>query len=57
MAYNAIAQGAVGVDMGRNIFQADNPVAMVKAIRAIVHDHETAEKAYDLYNTLKNKSS
>ena len=57
MAYNAIAQGAVGVDMGRNIFQADNPVAMVKAIRAIVHDHETAEKAYDLYNTLKNKAS
>ena len=56
MAYNAIAQGAVGVDMGRNIFQADNPVAMVKAIRAIVHDNEKPEKAYDLYNTLKNET-
>ncbi|MBC2716973.1 MAG: 3-hydroxy-5-phosphonooxypentane-2,4-dione thiolase [Desulfobacteraceae bacterium] len=56
MAYNAIQQGAAGVDMGRNIFQADEPVAMIQAIRAVVHNNETPEKAYDLYNTIKNQS-
>jgi putative autoinducer-2 (AI-2) aldolase len=55
MAYNAIQQGAAGVDMGRNIFQAESPVAMMKAVRAVVHENETPEKAFDLYNTLKSK--
>ena len=56
MAYKAIDQGAAGVDMGRNIFQAEDPVAMIQAVRAVVHDNETPEKAYDLYNTLKKQS-
>ena len=55
MAYNAIQQGASGVDMGRNIFQSENPVAMIQAVKAIVHDNETSQKAFDLYNTLKNQ--
>ncbi|MBW1893840.1 MAG: 3-hydroxy-5-phosphonooxypentane-2,4-dione thiolase [Deltaproteobacteria bacterium] len=55
MAYNAIQQGASGVDMGRNIFQADSPIAMIQAVKAVVHDDETPEKALDLYNTLKNR--
>jgi len=55
MAYNAIDQGASGVDMGRNIFQSDSPVGMMKAIKAIVHGKESPEKAYDLYQTIKNK--
>jgi putative autoinducer-2 (AI-2) aldolase len=55
MAYKAIDQGAAGVDMGRNIFQAGDPVAMIQAVRAVVHNNETPEKAYDLYNTLKNQ--
>jgi 3-hydroxy-5-phosphonooxypentane-2,4-dione thiolase len=55
MAYAAIQQGASGVDMGRNIFQADDPVAMIKAVRAVVHNGETPDKALDLYNTLKTK--
>ena len=38
MAYQAIDQGASGVDMGRNIFQAGDPVAMIQAVRAVVHD-------------------
>ena len=57
MAYNAIQQGASGVDMGRNIFQSDAPTAMIQAVRAVVHDNESPEKAYELYNTLKNKSA
>ncbi len=53
MAYKAIDQGALGVDMGRNIFQSESPVAMIQAVRAVVHDDETPEKAFDLYETLK----
>jgi putative autoinducer-2 (AI-2) aldolase len=55
MAYNAIDQGASGVDMGRNIFQSDSPLGMMKAIKAIVHGKEKPDKAYDLYQTIKNK--
>ena len=47
MAYNAIDQGAAGVDMGRNIFQSDNPVAMIRAIRAVVHESAKPSRAYE----------
>jgi putative autoinducer-2 (AI-2) aldolase len=57
MAYNAVQQGASGVDMGRNIFQSESPKAMILAIRAVVHDKEKPTKAYDLYNTIKNELS
>jgi putative autoinducer-2 (AI-2) aldolase len=57
MAHKAIDQGACGVDMGRNIFQAEDPIAMIQAVRAVVHDMELPEKAFDLYNTLKNKKN
>jgi putative autoinducer-2 (AI-2) aldolase len=55
MAYNAIDQGANGVDMGRNIFQAGDPIAMIQAVKAVVHNRETPEKAFDMYNTLKDE--
>ena len=47
MAYNAIEAGAAGVDMGRNIFQSDQPVAMIRAVRAVVHDSAKPEHAYE----------
>ena len=53
MAYNSIQQGAAGVDMGRNIFQSEAPIAMIKAVRSVVHENETAEKAFELYNSMK----
>jgi putative autoinducer-2 (AI-2) aldolase len=53
MARNAIDQGANGVDMGRNIFQSESPTAMIQAVRAVVHENATPERAFDLYNTLK----
>jgi putative autoinducer-2 (AI-2) aldolase len=55
MAYQAIDQGANGVDMGRNIFQAGDPIAMIQAVKSVVHDRDTPEKAFDLYNTLKEE--
>jgi putative autoinducer-2 (AI-2) aldolase len=57
MAYCAVQEGAAGVDMGRNIFQADSPIAMIKAVRAVVHENETPDKAFELYNSLKKKNS
>ena len=57
MAYNAVQQGASGVDMGRNIFQSEAPIAMIQAVRAVVHDNEQPDKALDLYNTVKNELS
>jgi putative autoinducer-2 (AI-2) aldolase len=55
MAYNAVQQGASGVDMGRNIFQSESPVAMIQAVGAVVHRNETPDKAFDLYNTIKSE--
>jgi putative autoinducer-2 (AI-2) aldolase len=56
MAYRAVQEGASGVDMGRNIFQSESPVAMIQAVKAVVHNNEKPEKALNLYNTLKNAS-
>ena len=55
MAYNAISKGAAGVDMGRNIFQSENPVAMIQSVRAVVHDGYSVDEAYELFNQLKDK--
>ena len=45
MAYEAIDQGAAGVDMGRNIFQCEAPIAMIQAVRAVVHEHEKPDES------------
>ncbi len=55
MAYRAIDQGASGVDMGRNIFQSDSPLGMMKAIKAIVHGGEKPENAYQIYQEVKDQ--
>lgn len=52
----AIAKGAVGVDMGRNIWQSDHPVAMIKAIRAIVHEKASLREAMHLLETERKSS-
>jgi len=49
MAYNAIENGAAGADMGRNIFQSDDPQAMIRAVRAVVHESMKPGEAYALF--------
>jgi putative autoinducer-2 (AI-2) aldolase len=56
MARDAIDQGASGVDMGRNIFQSDSPVAMIGAVRKVVHDGAGVKEAYQYYQDMKSKS-
>lgn len=53
MAWNAVQQGASGVDMGRNIFQSDAPAAMLQAVREVVHNNLAPKQALELYQTLK----
>ncbi|MCJ7714737.1 3-hydroxy-5-phosphonooxypentane-2,4-dione thiolase [Candidatus Bathyarchaeota archaeon] len=50
--YNGLQKGAIGVNLGRNIWQTQNPVASIRAIRAIIHDNYTAKEALDLFNRL-----
>jgi len=64
LTYNSIKGGAVGVDMGRNIWQSEHPVAMIRAVRSIVHGNSNVDQAYDFYKQLvsegpkkKNKSN
>jgi len=52
LTYNAIKAGAVGVDMGRNIWQSENPVPMIRAVRSIVHQNATVDQAFKLYQQL-----
>ena len=55
LVHNAVEEGAVGVDMGRNIWQNDSPVAVIKAINAIVHEGATEKEALDLFNASRGK--
>jgi len=54
MAYNAVQEGAAGVDMGRNIFQSDAPSAMMKAVREVVHNNLKPADALKLYQKMKS---
>ena len=52
LTFNAIKAGAVGVDMGRNIWQSEHPVSMIKAVREIVHGNLNVDQAFKLYQKL-----
>jgi len=53
MAYDAIQAGAIGVDMGRNVFQSTDPVGMIKAVNAIIHKGVTTKEAFEMFNSNK----
>lgn len=55
LTFNAINEGASGVDMGRNIWQSEHPIAMIKAVRSIVHEDFSIKEAADLLVTEKTK--
>jgi putative autoinducer-2 (AI-2) aldolase len=56
MCRGAIDAGALGVDMGRNIFQADDPIAMARAVGAVVHEGLKAKQGLKMYETLKSEN-
>ncbi len=53
LAYKAMQAGAAGVDMGRNVFQSAKPLAMMKAINAVVHKGFNTKDAFELYQDSK----
>ena len=55
LCYMAINDGAAGVDMGRNVFQSEDPIAMIQAVSAVVHQNYTVDQGYELFNELKNQ--
>jgi putative autoinducer-2 (AI-2) aldolase len=56
LAFNAIRDGASGVDMGRNIFQSDAPAGMIRAVRAVVHEGASVADAYGLYEEARRRA-
>ncbi len=57
LAYNSIQGGARGIDMGRNIFQSNNPVEMAASIHKIVHEGFTDKEAFEYFTDLINTKS
>jgi putative autoinducer-2 (AI-2) aldolase len=53
LAHDAVQKGAAGVDMGRNIFQSEDPSAMIQAVRKVVHEDFEPRDAYDFFLDLK----
>jgi putative autoinducer-2 (AI-2) aldolase len=45
--------GAIGLNLGRNVWQNPHPVAIMRALRAIIHENHTAKEAWELFNTIK----
>ena len=54
--YDGIQKGAIGVNLGRNIWQNDFPVAMIQAMRAIIHENASPKEAQEIYNSIKSES-
>jgi len=51
--YDGMQAGAIGVNLGRNVWQTESPVAAIRAIRSIVHDGYTSQEANDLFEQVK----
>ncbi len=54
LTYNSLQCGAIGVDMGRNIWQSEYPAAILQAVKAIIHQKATVKEAMDLVENLSN---
>jgi len=48
-------KGAIGINLGRNVWQSPQPVAMARALKAIVHDKANVKKAQEIFNQAKKK--
>ncbi len=52
LTYNSIKAGAAGVDMGRNIWQSQYPIPMLRSVRAIIHSNYNLDQAYEMFKKL-----
>lgn len=56
LAYDSIQKGAKGIDFGRRVWRHKHPVAMVQALRAVVHENRTPKEAYELFQAVKESN-
>lgn len=56
LAFNAVSRGAIGVDMGRNIFQSESPIGMIRAVRKIVHEGATVDQALEFFHSFQKEN-
>jgi putative autoinducer-2 (AI-2) aldolase len=52
--HDGMQRGAIGVNLGRNVWQDEHPVAAARALQAVIHENATPQQAFDLYETVKN---
>jgi len=52
--YDGLQRGAIGVNLGRNVWQNKYPVAMARALQAIIHENATPQEAEGLFRSAKN---
>lgn len=52
--YDGMQKGAIGINLGRNIWQNEHPIAMAKALHSIVHKKATVKEANDLFESMKS---
>jgi putative autoinducer-2 (AI-2) aldolase len=53
--YDGIQKGAIGINLGRNVWQSPHPVAVAKALKAIIHENATVKRAQEIFNEAKGK--
>lgn len=54
--HDGMKRGAIGVNLGRNIWQNSHPVPMIKALHAVIHEDASAKEANKIYESEKGKS-
>ena len=52
--HDGLERGAIGVNLGRNVWQAPHPVATMRALRAIIHEGATVRQAEDLFQSVRS---
>jgi putative autoinducer-2 (AI-2) aldolase len=55
--YDGMQNGAIGINLGRNVWQSEHPVAVARALRAIIHDKATVQEAADVFNSVRPSTS
>lgn len=52
--YDGMQKGAIGVNLGRNIWQNAHPVAVMRALRAVIHERATPRQALDIFDAIRH---
>ncbi|MDP8218955.1 MAG: hypothetical protein P9M03_09545, partial [Candidatus Theseobacter exili] len=52
--HDGMQKGAIGINLGRNVWQTPDPVPMMRALRSVIHNNAAPEEAFELFNKLKD---